>query len=91
MKKEEWKNKINEINKVNQMNIVKNGAFIALIIAAGLIITDNFKIIGIVILILSLLAEWNYFRCPHCNKALDPRLEITQDSYYSFCGKRMGE
>jgi hypothetical protein len=75
---------------IKNLNNIKIGVFIALLIGAGFMTTDNYKIIAILIVIISLIVEWKLIRCPICNKALDPRLNITEETFCPFCGNRMG-
>lgn len=68
---------------------IPNITLVILIISVGFIAFDQTRFIGGILALTSLVLEWRLYRCPYCNKALDPRLEIEKDPYCPHCGKKI--
>ncbi len=76
------------IKSKEMLLIIRNISLVVLIIAAGFI-AFNARLIGISLVLISLFCEWRFYRCPTCNKALDPRINIDKNPYCPHCGEKI--
>ena len=78
-----------EKNTIKRLEKIRVFSFLLLIIAITWItLTDN-MIIGSLIVILALLIQWKFYICPSCNKSLDARLKLTENTYCPNCGNKI--
>lgn len=68
---------------------IKASSFGLLIIAVSFIAFGDFYLIGVVLVLSALLIEWKFYRCPHCNRSLDPRMPLNIDTHCPNCGKKI--
>lgn len=62
---------------------------IVLSIIGVLFILFNKIGIAVVVMIIDLLFEWKFYRCPYCRKGLDPRQNFDEDHYCPRYGERI--
>ena len=72
-----------------KLKIINYSVLILLIISAALIIVYNTKILGTILVFVSLFLEWKLYRCPNCKKVLDQRVNISKHPYCPNCGKEI--
>lgn len=77
------------VNSKKILKKIRNITFVLLIIAAGFIVFDETRLIGSILLLILLITEWRLYRCPNCNKTLDPRINIDTNIYCPYCGKKI--
>lgn len=71
------------------LNLFKNITFVLLIVAAGMIAFSDYRILGVILVFISLFLEWKFYRCPHCKKAFDPRINLNQYDHCPYCGEKI--
>lgn len=59
---------------------------VIILIAAGVFISAELYVIGIIIMALAMLFDFIIRRCPYCNESLDIRLSIKENTHCPNCG-----
>ena len=70
------------------LKLIKRIGIVLSIIGILFIIFSKIAI-AVVIAIIDVLFEWKFYRCPYCQKGLDPRQNLDEYHYCPCCGKRI--
>jgi len=77
------------INTQKSLKRIKLTTFSLLVISSFFLMFDHTRAIGAIVMAVSLVAEWRWYRCPNCHKSLDPRINVDKNRYCPHCGKEI--
>lgn len=76
-----------DMNPIEKLKMVKSIEFILLMISISFIAFGPHYLAAILFILFSVIINRKYYKCPHCNKNLDTRMKLTDETHCPFCGK----
>ena len=77
------------ISTKKSLKRIKIITFSLLVISSFFMVFDHTRAIGAIVMAVSFVAEWRWYRCPNCHKSLEPRINMDKNRYCPHCGERI--
>lgn len=76
---------------IKELKLVKLASFILLLVAGAFVAFGPYYLGAILVMLVSFFVQWKFYRCPHCQRSLDMRMELNEEIHCPYCGKVISE